>query len=93
MKKKSLMYLAVVVALCLGLAGISHAVVDDDRDDATGTVTKIVGNAVTVKQLSEKEITLEVKALKELKVGDYVVIEDYKVKKINPERKKGLDLN
>jgi uncharacterized Zn ribbon protein len=73
------------------MAAVSYAE-DDPGDDAVGTVTKIVGNVVTVKESDGKEKKLEVKDLRGLKTGDYVIISDLKVKKINPEKKKGLDL-
>ncbi len=92
MKKNRFVVLAVAFALVLGMAAFSFAAEDDASDDATGTVTAISGKAVTVKELNGKEKTLEVKDLKGLKTGDFVIIDDLKVKKINPERKKGLDI-
>ena len=92
MKKNRFVLLVMALALVIGMAAVGYAAEDDPSDDATGTVTKISGNVVTVNDISGKTVTLEVKDLKGLKTGDFVVISDFKVKKINPERKKGLDL-
>ncbi len=92
MKKNRFFLLVLSLVLVVGMAAVGYAAEDDASDDATGTVTKISGNTVTVNDISGKTMTLEVKDLKGLKTGDFVVIDDLKVKKINPERKKGLDL-
>ncbi len=92
MKNRRFIILAIMLALFVGLAAVSYAA-DDTSDDAVGTVTKVAELKVTVKESSGKEKTVEVKDLKGLKVGDYVIIDDNKVKKINPEKKKGLDIN
>ncbi len=92
MKSKRFIILAIMMALFIGLAAVSYAATDDASDDAVGTVTKIAGLKVTVKESSGTEKTVEVKDLKGLKVGDYVIIDDSKVKKINAEKKKGLDI-
>lgn len=91
MKRKLLVIMTMTLMLMAGNIFVVFAE-DDPSDDATGTVMKIVGKTVTVKEANDKQKTIEVKDLKGLKVGDYVIIDDLKVKKINPERKKGLDL-
>ncbi len=91
MKKRYFILLAVMFTLIFGTAVVSYAA-DDPSDDATGTVTKISEKVVTVKEANGMEKTIEVKDLKGLKIGDFVIIDDLKVKKINPERKKGLDI-
>ncbi len=93
MKKNRFFLLVLSLVLVFGMAAVGFAAEDDPSDDATGTVTNISGNVVTVNDISGRTLTLEVKNLKGLKTGDFVVIDDLKVKKINPERKKGLDLN
>ena len=92
MKNRYFILQTIVFALVLGTAVMSYAAADDPSDDATGTVTKISDKTVTVKEASGTERTLTVKDLKGLKTGDFVIIDDLKVKKINPERKKGLDI-
>ena len=91
MKSKRFIMVAIMLALFIGMAAVAYAA-DDPSDDAVGTVTKIADLKVTVKESGGQERTVTVKDLKGLKVGDYVIIDDSKVKKINPEKKKGLDI-
>jgi len=81
----------IVLVLLIGIAATTYAE-QECEDDVVGTVTKIVELKVTVKKDTGKEKTVEVRDLKGLKLGDYVIIYDNKVKKINPEKKKGLEL-
>lgn len=92
MKRNRFVLLVMALVLAVGMAAAGYAV-EEDLDDAVGTVVKISNRVVTVDDISGRKMVIEVKNLKGLKVGDYVIIEDYKVRKINPERKKGLDLN
>ncbi len=90
MKSRRFIVLAVVLTFFIAMVAVSYA--ETDEDDAVGTIVAISGKMVTVKESTGKEKKLEVKDLKGVKKGDYVVIDDSKIKKINPEKKKGLDL-
>ncbi len=75
MKIKSLITVLVAAVFLLGLASLSLAA-GDEKMGVSGTVTKIEGNKVTVKDDMGKETTVEVKDVKDTKVGDKVKIED-----------------
>ncbi len=69
--------LAVIVALLLSLslATVGFAA------EVKGTITKIDGHKITVKDDKGKESTVEAKEMKDVKVGDKVSIKDGKVTK------------
>ncbi len=92
METRNYIFLAIILALFVGLSSAAYSETEC-KDDAVGNVSKISGQMVTVKENSGKEKTVEVRDLKGLKTGDYVIIYDNKIKKINPEKKKGLAVN
>ncbi len=72
MKMKSIITVLMAAALFLSSAGLSLAA----GMGVVGTVTKIEGNKVTVQDDMGKETTVDVKDVKDTKVGDKVKIED-----------------
>jgi hypothetical protein len=83
MKAKSIIALVVAIIFTFGIATMGLA-----AGEVKGTVTKIEGNKVTVKDDKGKETTVEVKEVKDIKVGDKVTIKDGVVKKEAPKKKK-----
>lgn len=72
---KRILVLLVAVMFTLGVVGLVFA-----ADPITGKITKIDGNKLTLKT-SDKEVTVDVKSTKDLKVGDTVVVKDGEAKK------------
>jgi uncharacterized protein YacL len=73
---KKILVLLIALVFTLGVVGLSFAA------EVKGTVTKIEGKKITVKDAAGKETTVEVKAVpKDLKIGDTVTIKDGKVTK------------
>ncbi len=83
MTKKPLVLLT-VVAFSLGTAGLGLAAALGD--EVKGTVTRIEDYKVTIEDGTGMEKTVEPKnpeALKELKVGDHVVVKEDVLRKTN----------
>ncbi len=79
MRTKKLIVLLMVAAFTLGVVGLSFS-----AEEIKGTVSKIDGNKLTILDDMGKEKTVEVKdleSLKEIKVGDRVLVKDGKVTK------------
>jgi len=74
MKMKSIITALVAAAFLLSLASLSLAA-GADKMGVNGTVTKIEGNKVTVQDDMGKETTVDVKDVKDTKIGDKVKIE------------------
>ena len=70
MRMKSIIALFVALVFSVSLVGLGFAAVKEVK----GTVAKIAGKRVSVKEASGKTVTVVVKNAKELKVGDNVVI-------------------
>ena len=68
MKAKAIIAMFVAIIFTLGVVGLSFAA------EVKGTITKIEGNKVTVKDAAGKETTVDVKDAKGVKVGDTVDI-------------------
>ncbi|MCX8029950.1 MAG: hypothetical protein N3A59_00025 [Thermodesulfovibrionales bacterium] len=83
MKIKSIIALMVAIIFTMGLVSMAFAAAE-----VKGTVSKVEGNKVTVKDDKGKETTVEVKDAKDVKVGDKVTIKDGVVKKEAPKKKK-----
>ena len=79
MKMKTIITVLVAAAFLLSLASISLA--GAEKMKVSGTVTKIEGNKVTVRDDMGKETTIDVKDVKDTKVGDKVKIEEGIIKK------------
>jgi uncharacterized protein YpmS len=79
MKMKSIITVLVAAAFLLSLTSFSLSA-GAEKMRVNGTVTKIEGNMVTVKDDMGKETTAEVKDVKDTKVGDKVKIEDGVIK-------------
>ncbi len=58
--------------------------------EVKGSVTKIEGKKLTIKQADGKEVTVEVKDVKDIKVGDSVVVKDGVVTK-EVKKKKAVE--
>jgi ribosomal protein S1 len=76
---KSIITVLVAAAFLLSLASLSLAA-GAEKMGVSGTVTKIEGNKVTVQDDMGKETTVDVKDIKDTKVGDKVKIEDGVIK-------------
>ena len=82
MKMKAILALMVAIVFTLGIAGMSFAA------DVKGTISKIDGKKVTVKDTAGKETTVESDA-KDLKVGDSVEVKSGKIEKA--KKKKAIE--
>lgn len=71
MKMKKILVLFIAVVFTLGVVGLAFSA------EVKGTVSKIDGNKITVKDSAGKETTVEVKSVpKGLKAGDKVTIKN-----------------
>ena len=84
MKMKSILALLIAIVFALGVVGLAFAA------DVKGTVTKIDGKKITVKDDKGKETTVEADA-KDVKVGDKVDVKDGKVMKEAAKKKKVIE--
>jgi len=75
---KRILVLLIAVMFTLGVVSLGFAA------DVKGTVAKIDGKKVTVKDNKGKETTVEVKSAAGVKVGDKVTVKDGKVTKDKP---------
>jgi len=97
MKMKSIITVLVASACLMILASLSFAAGAEkmggaagaEKMGAIGTVTKIEGNKVTVQDEMGKEMTVDVKDVKDTKVGDKVKIEDGVIKSQTPTGEPG----
>jgi hypothetical protein len=81
MRTKSI--LAVLFAMLFVLSVASASFADKDKTcEVKGTITKIEGNMVTVKDKKGEEKTVEVKDSSGLKVGEKIKVRDGVAKKI-----------
>jgi pyruvate kinase len=79
MKTKKFIVLLMAMVFTLGVVGLSFS-----AQEIKGTVSKIDGNKLTILDDMGKEKTVNVKdpeSLKEVKVGDRVLVKDGKVTK------------
>lgn len=74
---KKALTLVVMLIFVAGLATLALAA----SGEVKGTITKIEGNKLTIKQADGKEVTVEVKDTKGLKVGDKVEVKSGVAKK------------
>jgi hypothetical protein len=82
MKTKAILALMVAMVFTLGVVGMSFAA------DVKGTISKIDGKKITVKDAAGKETTVESDA-KDLKVGDSVEVKGGKIEKA--KKKKAIE--
>jgi len=81
--KRSLIVLLMAMVFTLGVVGLSFSA-QEMTQEVMGTVSKIDGNKLTIVDNMGKEKTVKVedkKSLKEIKVGDRVLVKDGKVTK------------
>ena len=82
--KRSLIVLLMAMVFTLGVVGLSFSA-QEMTQEVMGTVSKIEGNKLTIlDDIMGKEKTVTVKdpaSLKEIKVGDRVLVKDGKVTK------------
>ncbi len=79
MNTKKLIVLLMATAFILGVVGLSLS-----AQEVKGTVSKIDGNKLTIQDDTGKQVTVQVKdreSLKEITVGDRVLVKDGKVTK------------
>ncbi len=77
MRSKKLIVFAMAVLFTLGVVGLSYS-----AQEVKGTISKIDGDKLTIMDDKGKEQTVSIKdmeSLKELKVGDKVMVKDGKV--------------
>jgi len=87
MRTKTILALIVVMVFTLGVVGLSFAA--DSGAKMMGTVTKVDGAKITVKDSTGKETTIEDKTAKDIKAGDKVTVMNGKVtKEAMPKKKK-----
>jgi outer membrane lipoprotein SlyB len=79
---KKILALVVAMIFALGIAAVSFGA------DVCGTVTKVDGAKITIKDDKGKETTVEDKTAKDIKAGDKACIKDGKVVKEAPKKKK-----
>ncbi len=81
---KKIIALVVALIFALGIAAVSFA------GEMMGTVTKVDGAKITIKDDKGKETMVEDKMAKDIKVGDKVTVKDGKVMKAaeKPKKKK-----
>jgi outer membrane lipoprotein SlyB len=72
---KKILALVVAMIFALGIVTVSFAA------ETKGTVTKVDGAKITIKDDKGKETTVEDKTAKDIKAGDKVVVKDGKVTK------------
>lgn len=85
MKMKSIVAILIAALFLLGLESASFAW---GKTTVKGTVTNIEDNKVTVKDAKGNEKIVDVKDVKDTKVGDKVVIKNGVVKKMTEKHKK-----
>jgi len=83
MKVKSIIALVIAIIFTFGVATMGFAAA---AGEVKGTVTKIDGKKVTVKDDKGKETTVEAKDVKDVKVGDKVTIKGGVVMKDAPKK-------
>lgn len=81
MRFKSIIALVIAVIFTLGVATMGFA-----AGEVKGTITKIDGKKVTIKDDKGKETTVQVKEVKDVKVGDKVTVKDGVVTKDAPKK-------
>lgn len=82
---KKILVLLVALIFTIGVVGLAFAA------EVKGTVTKVDGKKITVKDAAGKETTVEVKDTAGVKAGDNVTIADGKVTKEAPKKKKAIE--
>ena len=75
MRMKSIIALLVAVVFTLGMVSLTFAA------EVKGTVTKVEGKAIVVKDAAGKETKVDVSNAGEVKVGDSVTVKDGKATK------------
>ena len=85
MKMKSIITLLVAMVFTLGMVSLTFAA---DVKEAKGTVTKVAGMTVTIKDAAGKEVNVKVSNAKDVKVGDMVTVKDGKATKEEAPAKK-----
>ena len=84
MKLKSIIAVLIATVFLLGLASVSFA--KGGEKGITGEVIKIEGHNVTIKDKMGKESIIDVKDVKDTKVGDHVNIHKRVITKM-PDKK------
>jgi len=86
MKTKRIIALLVAVIFTLGVVSLAFA-----AEPVMGKITKMDGNKLTIKT-KDKDVTVEVKSAKDLKVGDEVTVKDGMATKGEaPKKKKAVE--
>lgn len=95
---KKAIALLMVLTFVFAVAFVSFAADTKKTEVVQGTVTKIEGKKLTIKQADGNEVTVEVKSVKGIKVGDKVTVKDGVVTKEKgkeakpaPKKKKAVE--
>ncbi len=81
--------LALIVAVVFALGMVTMGFAGEAPKEIKGTVSKVDGAKITVKDDKGKETTVEDKTAKDIKAGDKVTVKDGKVmKEAAPAKKK-----
>ena len=78
MRMKSIITLLVAMVFTLGMVSLTFAA---DVKEAKGTVAKVAGMTLTIKDAAGKEVTVKASNAKDVKVGDMVTVKDGKATK------------
>ena len=78
MRMKSIITLLVAMVFTLGMVSLTFAA---DAKEVKGTVTKVAGMTLTIKDAAGKEVTVKVSNAKDVKVGDMVTVKGGKATK------------
>ncbi|HKN19175.1 MAG TPA: hypothetical protein VJW95_05205 [Dissulfurispiraceae bacterium] len=78
MRMKSIITLLVAMVFTLGMVSLTFAA---DAKEAKGTVTKVAGMMLTIKDAAGKEVTIKASNAKDVKVGEMVTVKDGKATK------------
>lgn len=94
---KKALVLSVILTFILAVTFAGFAAETKKTETVQGTVTKIDGNKLTIKKDDGTEVTVEVKSVKGIKVGDKVkvkngvVTKEKEKKEASPKKKKAVE--
>jgi hypothetical protein len=75
MRTKSIIALLIAIVFAFGVVGITFAA---DAKEVKGTITKVEGKSITVKDSAGKESKVTISNANDVKVGEMVTVKDGK---------------